>query len=392
VRRSAFGKGTFNHFSSEEKVTMKRSAIIATSLLLGCSAAQAESGVNLYGLISTGIQYANNQGGHSQVQMPNGPMQTPRWGLHGTEELGGGNSVFFTLEGGFSIDTGALSQGGRLFGRQAFIGMTSPELGTITLGRQYDLPAATLWSYESATQFAAFGTHIGDSDNVFDTFRVNNTIAYKSPSYGGFQVSGMLSLGEQPGDFKSNSAFSFGASYKAGDVSLGVAYEELNTPNAASNQSGAVVGDYGFTSPFVTSPTNGAKVDKQRIFGAGGAYQFGKVGASLLYTNVRFDYLDNTHLNLNNAELSVTDNITPNLLVGAGYIFTWGEYQPMSTTPQWHQVNVGADYFLSKRTDLFLVGIYQRAAGDAKFAQIYTLAPSSTKSQATAVMGIRHRF
>ncbi|WER50214.1 porin [Cupriavidus sp. WKF15] len=371
---------------------MKRTAILATSLLLGCSAARAEAGVNLYGLISTGILYANNQNGHSQVQMPNGPMQTPRWGMRGTEELGGGNIAFFTLEGGFAIDTGTLSQGGRLFGRQAFIGLQSPELGTVTLGRQYDLPAATLWPYESGTQFAAFGTHIGDSDNVFNTFRVNNTIAYKSPSYGGFQVSGMLSLGEQPGNFKSNNAFSFGASYKAGDLSLGMAYEELNTPNAASNQSGAVVGDYGFSSPFVTSPTNGAKVNHQRIFGTGGAYQFGKVGTSLLYTNVRFDYLDNTHLTLNNAEFSLTDYITPNLLLGAAYIFTWGEYQPTGTMPQWHQVNLGADYFLSKRTDLFLVGIYQRAAGDAKFAQIYTLAPSSTKSQVTAVVGMRHKF
>lgn len=371
---------------------MKQSAIIATSLLLGCSAAQAESGVNLYGLISTGIQYANNQNGHSQVQMPNGPMQTPRWGLRGTEELGGGTTAFYMLEGGFAIDTGTLSQGGRLFGRQAFIGMSSESLGTITLGRQYDLPSATLWPYESATQFAAFGSHIGDSDNVFNTFRVNNTLGYKSPSFGGLQFAGMLSLGEKPGDFRNNDAYSLGVSYKSSNLSLGVAYEELHMPNSATNQSGAVVGDYGFTSPFVTSLASGAKVEHQRIFGAGGAYQFGKTGVSLLYTNVRFDYLDKTRLTVNNAEISVTHNISPSLLLGAAYIYTWGEYQPGGNQPQWHQVNMGADYFLSKRTDLFLVGIYQRAAGDANFAQIYTLAPSSTKSQVTAVAGIRHRF
>lgn len=371
---------------------MKRRLIAGAAMLLAYSTPHAESGVNLYGLISTGILYANNQNGHSQVQMPNGPMQTPRWGLRGTEELGGGVNAFYTLEGGFAIDTGTLSQGGRLFGRQAFVGMSSQQLGTITLGRQYDLPAATLWPYESATQFAAFGTHIGDSDNVFNTFRVNNTLAYKSPTYGGLQFAGMFSLGEKPGDFRSNNAYSLGVSYKSGDLSVGVAYEELNTPNSASNQSGAVVGDYGFTSPFVTSLASGAKVEHQRIFGTGGAYQFGKTGVSLLYTNVRFDYLDKTRLTVNNGEISVTHNISPELLLGVAYIYTWGEYQPGGNQPKWHQVNLGADYFLSKRTDLFLVGIYQRAAGDATYAQIYTLSPSSTKSQVTAVAGIRHKF
>jgi predicted porin len=371
---------------------MKRSAIVATTVLLACSASHAESGVDLYGLISTGIVYANNQNGHSNFQLANGPMQTPRWGLRGTEDLGGGTKAIFTLESGFAIDTGTSSQSGRLFGRQAFVGMTSQDLGTVTLGRQYDLSAATLWPYESATQFAAYGTHIGDSDNVFNTFRVNNTIAYKSPSYGGLQVAGMFSLGEKPGDFHSNNAYSLGVSYKSNNLSLGVAYEELNTPNSPTNQSGAVVGDYGFTSPFLTSLATGARVDRQRTLGAGGAYQFGPVGVSMLYTNVRFNYLDNTRLTVNNGEISVTDYITPNLMVGAGYIYTWADYHAMDNSPKWHQVNLGADYFLSKRTDVFLVGIYQHAAGDATYAQIYTLSPSSTKSQVSAVMGIRHKF
>ena len=72
--------------------------------------------------------------------------------------------------------------------RQVYVGLQSNDYGTITLGRQYDLANAVLWPYESATQFAAYGTHIGDSDNVFNTFRVNNTVIYKSPVYDGLQV------------------------------------------------------------------------------------------------------------------------------------------------------------------------------------------------------------
>ena len=79
--------------------------------------------------------------------------------------------------------------------------------------------------------------------------------------------------------------------------------------------------------------------------------------------------------------MSTTYNLSPRLLLGLAYIYTWGAYTPSDTRPKWHQINIGADYFLSKRTDLYVTGIYQRAAGDAQFAQIYTLLPSSGRSR-----------
>ncbi|WP_233772443.1 porin [Achromobacter sp. AONIH1] len=90
--------------------------------------------------------------------------------------------------------------------------------------------------------------------------------------------------------------------------------------------------------------------------------------------------------------MSTTYNLSPRLLLGLAYIYTWGAYTPSDTRPKWHQINIGADYFLSKRTDLYVTGIYQRAAGDAQFAQIYTLLPSSGRSQVSTVVGMRHRF
>jgi predicted porin len=50
------------------------------------------------------------------------------------------------------------------------------------------------------------------------------------------------------------------------------------------------------------------------------------------------------------------------------------------------------DYFLSKRTDVFLVGIYQKAAGDARYAQIFSNLPSDSKTQMSVIAGIRHKF
>jgi predicted porin len=163
-------------------------------------------------------------------------------------------------------------------------------------------------------------------------------------------------------------------------------------PNDPANPNGAVVGDYGFTSPFITNPATNAGVSKQRMFGTGGAYAFGTANLSLLYTNARFEYLDESRLTLQNFEVSLTDYVLPDLMLGAAYIFTTGQYRPQDASPKWHQVNTGAVYFLSKRTDVFLVGIYQKAAGDAQFAQIYTLSPSTTKTQVSAVIGLRHRW
>lgn len=370
---------------------MKRVAFFAALFALSCSEVYAQSSVTLYGLISTGIEYNNNQQGKSAWQLVSGPMQTPRWGIRGKEELGGGLKAIFTLESGFSLTSGTLSQGGREFGRQAFIGLSSDRFGTVTIGRQYD-EAVTLCAFESACQFATYGAHIGDSDNVFDTFRVNNAVQYKSLNYHGLQFEGLYAFSNKPGSAGQNNEFSAAAQYVNGPLKVGVAFLQANDPGTPQNSNGAVVGDYGFTSPFTSNPVTGAGVRSQRMVGAGGAYAMGNASLSLLYTNVRFNYLDASRLTVQNAQVSLTDYLRPNLLAGLAYIFTTGQYAPQTTSPKWHQINAGIDYFLSKSTDLFLVGIYQRAAGDAPYAQIYTLSPSSTKSQISVSAGMRYRF
>lgn len=376
---------------------MKRFAITLALLAIGSGDACAQSSVTLYGLISAGGVYSDNQKGadkqgHSTTwQFASGPMQTPRWGIKGAEDLGGGLKAIFTLENGFNVGTGTLSQGGREFGRQAFVGLSSSTLGTVTLGRQYD-EAVTLCAFESACQFAAVGAQIGDNDNVFDTFRINNAVQYKSVEYGGLQFEGLYGFSNKVGGFSDNNAYSAAVQYKNGPVSAGAMYLRVNMPNDPNNANGAVVGDYGFTSPFITNPATSAGVRAQQSFGAGGAYALGQANLSLLYTNARFDYLDASRLTLQNYEISLTDYVRPSLMVGVAYIFTTGRYHPQNNSPKWHQLNAGADYFLSKRTDLFLVGMYQRAAGDAQYAQIYTLSPSSTKSQVAVAIGMRHKW
>eukprot|EP00952_Eustigmatos_sp_NYUAD-ZCMA_P012266 49332-Eustigmatos_ZCMA.PRE.1 len=70
--------------------------------------------------------------------MASGFPHGSRWGLKGAEDLGGGVKTVFQLENGFDVDTRQAFQGGLLFGRQAYMGLSSSTLGTVTVGRQYD--------------------------------------------------------------------------------------------------------------------------------------------------------------------------------------------------------------------------------------------------------------
>jgi len=109
------------------------------------TAANAQSSVTLYGLIDAGFTYVNNEaasnvakGSAAAFRLSSGNINGSRWGLRGTEDLGGGMKAIFTLESGFSMGDGSALQGGREFGRQAYAGISTAQFGTVTLGRQYD--------------------------------------------------------------------------------------------------------------------------------------------------------------------------------------------------------------------------------------------------------------
>ena len=98
---------------------MKKFALSSLSLaLLGAAgAAHAQSSVTLYGVIDDSIQYVHNAdvraGNNTLAAWPHGNLQGNRWGMKGTEDLGGGLKAIFQLENGFDPNSGKLGQGGR---------------------------------------------------------------------------------------------------------------------------------------------------------------------------------------------------------------------------------------------------------------------------------------
>ena len=122
---------------------MIKSVLSVILLSLCAESCYAQSSVTLYGILDTALIYGNNEKttkagvGHSGVEMDSGGISGSRFGFRGSEDLGGGLSAVFDLEDGFSSANGKLSNSGDLFGRQAFVGLSSSQYGTVTLGRRY---------------------------------------------------------------------------------------------------------------------------------------------------------------------------------------------------------------------------------------------------------------
>lgn len=369
--------------------------------LVLCSPAQAQqSSVTLYGVLMGGVIYANNSLGGKSVGPANGPS---RWGFKGAEDLGGGTRAIFTLEGGFNPNTGTSAQGGREFGRQAFVGLQNERWGTLTTGRQYDLTQDWLAQYSAPVRWNGYTAHVGDNDNFNYQFRANNTLKYVSPRLAGVQFGAMYSFGGQAGSFNNQSGVSFGANYVGGPVSVSAAYMRLNRPSTAASE--GIWNTALFPSISAQSPTLSYSVSpaSMEIWGAGGSYAFSdSTNAALIWSHSRYENLGVTQLGLGSARADF-DNIEANVShfltlanqINFAYTYTRGKISVTGFTPQYHQFSLIDNYFLSKRTALFVVGIFQLAAGDAKHANIEYASSggaSTTTRQVAVTAGIFHRF
>jgi predicted porin len=167
--------------------------IMATALLAAASCYADAQSVTLYGILDAGVEYVSHAGSgdKSLVRMPANTGEFPsRWGVRGDEDLGGGLHTIFTLESGFNMRGGDLNQGGRLFGRQAWVGL-SGRFGAITLGRQYNM---LYWAMADADILGPDLYGIGSLDNYLPNARSDNTIAYKG-SFSGLTLGATYSFG-----------------------------------------------------------------------------------------------------------------------------------------------------------------------------------------------------
>ncbi len=349
-----------------------------------CGNAAAQSSVTLYGIVDSGITYTSNQKGSSTWQATGGSEQGTRWGMVGTEDLGGGTSAIFKLENGFNIETGTASANGRIFGRQAWVGLSNQRWGSFTMGRQYNAAQDSLAPLQigasiSLTQYAL---HPFDTDDLNNSFRTDNSVKYVTPNLVGFQGNAMYGFSNAT-NFAQNRTWSVGGTYAQGPLHLGVAYVVLDNP--ALDTTGAIPSDNYYT--FLKGIT------KQQIWGAAGTYDLGNATFGLLYTTSLFNLQTGASQRFNNYEGSFRYRFTPALAFAIGETYTQ-VHTTRSGNPSVHylQTSAGVQYFLSKRTDVYVNAIYQRSSSNAVAAIEGISNPSSTNTQVVGVVGIRHKF
>ncbi|MGB8418908.1 porin [Paraburkholderia sp.] len=347
---------------------MKKGILIAGLLSGIAGTANAQTNITLYGVVDMGLDYTNNDGGKSVVKLESGYAQGSRFGFKGNEDLGGGLSAVFQLENGFNASTGAFGEGGLLFGRQAFVGLSSKTAGTVTLGRQYDSVIDYVSGLTANGNWAGYlFAHPLDNDNTDYSFHINNSLKYTSPTIAGFTFGGVYGFGQTAGDSTRNSAYSLGASYANGPLSAGLAYVNLTSPG--STASGAVT-------PIDVNFFTG----KQKTFGAGINYAIGATTLGFVYTHTNLtnptssEYIGSlapavgtlTSLKFNNYEINAKYQFTPAFYAGAMFTYTQARYATTvgTTKPKWSTFGLMADYNFSKRTDVYVQGIYQKVSGD----------------------------
>ncbi|MDR2678239.1 MAG: porin [Zoogloeaceae bacterium] len=269
---------------------MQKKLIALAVAALASGAAFAQSNVQIYGSIDVGFSHrgdAYGVGGEhasSQNAIDSGISDGNKLGFTGTEALGNGVTALFKVEAGYKADTGAHDVNGGLFARQAFVGLTGG-FGTVIAGRLY----TPYYSFVSAVDPFADGT-VGAYHNVWgsdvdplgaqvalDPARVDNAVAYVSPSWGGFNITAAYSSNavgqDNLGNRKSQvQVFALLPRYTNGPVDVALSYHQLKVGD------GSGLG------------TVSAAVDNITNFTLGGTYDFRVVKLAALYAETDVNY------------------------------------------------------------------------------------------------------
>lgn len=224
--------------------------------------AQSPSNVTIYGLIDLNV--STERAGDLRFKgVGHSELNGSRLGFRGSEDLGNGLKAIFTLESGFDPATGVSEQGGRLFGRQSFVGLEGG-WGRVTLGRQYSPAFVAIDPFDatgSADRSPGLLSRKAGSVRPAYEVRFDNMVKYRSPEFAGFSADVGYWMGEK--------VSSSSDARREGD-GWGIAGLYKNGPIAGS-----------LVTQSIQRDATGGKV---RTDGLGFSYDFGPVKAYLAYT------------------------------------------------------------------------------------------------------------
>lgn len=322
--------------------------LIALALLASGGAVMAQSSVTLYGRLDAGVG-SEKLNGTQTNQMTSGKLSTSRWGLRGSEDLGGGLKANFNLEASLQADNGATGE--TFFDRQSWLGL-SGGFGAFKMGRSdtafddiRDLAVVNnLWDSEFSPTKIAYAAGVGDYSS-----RSSNMMRYDTPSFGGFSAG--VSHGLDEDATQKRDVTSMNVRYRSGPLDVGMGYQDQRHESTPSSDREYLALSASY------------KFDGMRLSG-GWQRAENRSGAE------DDEYTVGVALPLGAFELS------------AGYAWSKSE-NGGATAAKGKALAVGGSYLLSKRTRLYaglLDGEIENGAG------------AVTTDRRLFAMGIRHDF
>jgi predicted porin len=346
--------------SSLVKNSASRLVALAVAVAVYASAAPAAlaaDNIQLYGLIGT---YAGSIKRSDAIErttvVGSGGLTTSYWGVRGSEDLGDGLRGVFQLEQFFQPDTGGAGRSASDptgFSRSGWVGLQG-SFGQLTIGRH------TSPYYLSMQMINPFGASVVFSPLVVQSYVTafsntvigdtvwSNAIQYVAPTVSGLSTTVIYAPGEVAGNNSVNNA-GLHLRYVDGALSAVLSAQRVRTAAVA--------------------PSTG-----QQAYLIGLAYDFGPLklyGSAQATDNAVSDITSRTY------QLGAS---VPVAAVGS-ILASWartGVDNPRSAVGTHNTAALGYDYFLSRRTDVYLTYLYDHIDGRAR-GNSYAL-------------GIRHTF
>lgn len=180
---------------------MKKTIFAAAALTVG-GLAQAQSNVTLYGNVDAYVESVRVTGQATQTKVTSGGLAPTKWGMRGSEDLGGGLKATFKLESStVQADDGS---GGAGFNRAAHVGLSSTTFGDVVLGRQNaPMNDAMIWTdsdwgsnFSPITALLLNNDIAGKGTGGIYHLRQSNLISYNTPKFKGFDAKVAFGPGE----------------------------------------------------------------------------------------------------------------------------------------------------------------------------------------------------
>lgn len=370
---------------------MKKIAVLAL-LAAAYASANAQSSVTLFGVVDATMQFGHGTAAN-KTALGNGGNMSSRFGVRGSEDLGGGLSASFWLEAGINNDDGTMknnnSGGGNTtnnqygavsstseglkFSRRSTVSLSSTQWGEIRLGRDFSTQYLNISASDPFSDVGVGSTML-DNDKISlggpVAVRVSNAVSYFTPNINGFYGQIQTYFGENVADVaatattpavgkKDGSGTGFRAGYANGPLNVALAYASTKY---------LVTGDVATTNVF-------------------GSYDFGV--AKLLAAYSQDKVSEPRNLKGKGYLLGVS------VPLGAGeFKASYSSYKQdiAGAAPQADKLALGYVYNLSKRTAVYTTVAHLKNKNGSGLSLNGATLTSKNDSSTGLDIGLRHSF